>query len=124
MNKSPVVMRIVSGVLGAGAMVLALASCGGGTATGVATFSCNVTSTEICTQITVPEAEVAAETATCTSIEAGTPGTACPTAGVVGCCVKPITVGTEDECYYNATLIATYKSLCTSEGGTWSSTVP
>jgi hypothetical protein len=107
-------------VVAVAALLASIGGCGSSGGSGDAvTFSCNQSSASICVQILVPSSELSAEQSTCTNVESGTPGTGCPTTGLIGCCKQTIDVGTEDECYYDASLAMMFKASCK---GTWSTT--
>ena len=93
---------------------------GGG---GMVTFSCNATAANLCTQLLVPSSEVSSESSSCMQSEMGTPGTGCPSAGLVGCCKYPNNSASEEQCYYSATVAMAGMSSCTSMKGTWSTTL-
>jgi hypothetical protein len=99
LNKSLVVMRFVSGVFGAGAVLVALASCPGSS-----------TPEFGCAQYTLPEAEFAAVASDTLYGPCGEADSilvaSCPTAGLVSA----------DTCFYDGTLAAA-QGTCESEGG-------
>ena len=108
------------------AWVAALAACsssGGGPGNGMVTFSCNAPVAGICTQLPVPAAEVSSESSSCTESEKGTPGTGCPSTGIVGCCKYTGANAGEEQCYYDATVAQAGMGSCTSMMGTWSTTM-
>ena len=98
---------------------------GGGGSAGNVTFSCYETG-ELCTQILVLPSEVSAEQTTCAgSLESGTSGTGCPTAGLLGCCLPPATDPShEEQCFYDASSLSIDMQLCSGMAGhTWSTTM-
>ena len=97
---------------------------GSGSGSGTVTFSCNASAANLCTQLLVPSSEVSSESSSCTESEKGTPGTGCPTTGVVGCCTFTSGGSDEVQCYYSASVAMAGMSACSSEQGTWSTTLP
>ncbi len=103
--------------------LLACSSSSGGSGSGAVTFSCNAAAANLCTQLLVPSSEVSSESSTCMTSEMGTPGTGCPTAGLVGCCKFANNSADEEQCYYSATAAMSGMSVCTSMKGTWGTTL-
>jgi hypothetical protein len=101
-------------------------SSGGGSGSGPGggvTFSCNASAANLCTQLLVPSSEVSSEASSCMQSEMGTPGTGCPTTGLVGCCKFANNDADEEQCYYSATAASAGMSVCTSMKGTWGTTL-
>jgi hypothetical protein len=105
------------------AVLAACSSSSGGSGSGTVTFSCNASMAALCTQLLVPAAEVSSESSSCTQSEMGTPGTGCPSAGLVGCCKYTGDNADEEQCYYNATVAQSGMGSCTSMMGIWSTTM-
>jgi hypothetical protein len=87
---------------------------GGSGGSGASTFSCNDTANFACFELQVPPGGVQAATDQCTA-DGATPGTACPTAGVIGECQ-----GSPHFYYYPGfSDIDQAQQVCTGLGGTW-----
>jgi hypothetical protein len=71
-----------------------------------------------CSLEQVPGDAVSPANTSCTKAN-GTPGTACPTSGLVGCCMF-VSAGSAN-CSYDPTQLSTYMMSCAQAGGTWSS---
>ena len=76
----------------------------------------------MCVELLVPTSGVAAETSTCTGTQKGTPGTGCPTAGLVGCCKSTSNPSNEEDCYYGAMEASVGMSICKGTH-VWSTTM-
>jgi hypothetical protein len=101
-------------------MIGSSTQCGGssdsgvGFAPGTSTASCYIPVSMTCSSLKVTPSEAAAIQQACAN-DKGTPGSECPTSGLAGCC----TMGTTEDCYYNASEAMSAESACT---GTWSTT--
>lgn len=96
---------------------------GDGSGSGVVTFSC--TAGGLCTQIDGPPSSQAGEQSACASQTRSTFAVApCATANVIACCIHPILVGNEEQCYYapdysNPNSLSVVQSLCASQHRMW-----
>jgi hypothetical protein len=110
------------GAAGGGASAGSNGSAGGtgGGSAGAVTFSCYVPN-ELCTQLLVQSSGVSAEQQQCTSLQSGTSGNGCPTAGLLGCCQpKASDASHEEQCYYDAATVSVAMGLCQT---TWTTTM-
>jgi hypothetical protein len=100
------------------------AGAGGSGTAGAVTFSCTVAGS-LCTELLVPPSGVAAENQQCTTLQNGTSGTGCPTAGLVGCCLPSASDPSHQEtCYYDASSATLDMQLCGAmTGHSWSTTM-